>query len=451
MKKLFTKQLRSILMLAAIIILLAGILGGCMSKKDTDETIDKLSEISTDPSDTSEPTSEPTETTPQVTETDPSSDTVMGTVTTDNLNLRSNPSMDNSTIIRQLAAGTRVKIVERKTVDGEEWGRTSEGWIKLMFVALDGEDPVEPTDPEETTDPSDNTDNTATGTTGTITAEKLYIREGAGTSYDTVGSYKKGDTVQILETKNNWGRTDKGWISLKYVQTSGSTTNDTTNNTSNDNTTSSATGKTGTISTGALYIREGAGSSYDAVGKYQKGDKVEILETKNGWGRTDKGWISLKYVDLEGSTSTGSTGSTGSTSSEVVSDGKTTVLGNGVVTIGSLNVRSGPGTSYDKVDTVSAGERRAYYQASGSWVRIKEGWVSTKYFYIEGTTGEGAGTGTVTGNSVNLRTGPGTGFSSNGKVNSGDTVEILAQVTVGKTTWGYTKNGWISMDYVKMS
>ena len=70
---------------------------------------------------------------------------------------------------------------------------------------------------------------------------------------------------------------------------------------------------------------------------------------------------------------------------------------------------------------------------------------------MEGDKGDGNGSGTSTGDSVNIRSGPGTGFSSVGKVNKGDKVDILAQLKIGKHTWGYTGKGWIRMDYVKMN
>ena len=54
--------------------------------------------------------------------------------------------------------------------------------------------------------------------TCTVTAEGLYIREDASISAKPVGSYVKGDKVVILETRDGWGRTDKGWISLDYVK-----------------------------------------------------------------------------------------------------------------------------------------------------------------------------------------------------------------------------------------
>ena len=53
---------------------------------------------------------------------------------------------------------------------------------------------------------------------GTITATELNIREKGTTDSKSLGAYKKGDKVEILEVKGEWGRTDKGWISLKYVK-----------------------------------------------------------------------------------------------------------------------------------------------------------------------------------------------------------------------------------------
>lgn len=73
-----------------------------------------------------------------------------------------------------------------------------------------------------------------------------------------------------------------------------------------------------------------------------------------------------------------------------------------------------------------------------------------EYIYVDGTKGEGAGTGTVTGDQVNIRSGPGTGYESKGSVNSGDTVEILAIFKIGDKSWGCTAKGWICMDYVTM-
>ena len=57
--------------------------------------------------------------------------------------------------------------------------------------------------------------------TGTATVEvntKLTIRKEAKSDGEKVGSYKNGDKVTITEVSGEWGKTDKGWISLKYVK-----------------------------------------------------------------------------------------------------------------------------------------------------------------------------------------------------------------------------------------
>ena len=49
---------------------------------------------------------------------------------------------------------------------------------------------------------------------GIVKADVLNIREGAGTDNIIIGSYKEGTRVPIYEA---WYRTDRGWISAKYV------------------------------------------------------------------------------------------------------------------------------------------------------------------------------------------------------------------------------------------
>lgn len=56
-----------------------------------------------------------------------------------------------------------------------------------------------------------------------------------------------------------------------------------------------------TANTG-LNIRSGASTSYNRVGGYAKNSIVTILAENNGWGKTDKGWISLAYTSREIST-----------------------------------------------------------------------------------------------------------------------------------------------------
>lgn len=51
-----------------------------------------------------------------------------------------------------------------------------------------------------------------------ITANVLNVRSGPGTTYFVVGGLKKGTKVALTEIQNDWGKCDKGWISLEFVK-----------------------------------------------------------------------------------------------------------------------------------------------------------------------------------------------------------------------------------------
>ena len=139
----------------------------------------------------------------------PEQETVIatGVVTADKLNVRSGAGTDNI-VVGYLYAGDKVEIYETTTVNGVTWGRTADGWISLEYVKLDGgeEDPGQET----------------VIARGVVTADKLNVRSGPGTSNSLVDYYYEGDEVEIYETRDvngvTWGRTAKGWISLDYVK-----------------------------------------------------------------------------------------------------------------------------------------------------------------------------------------------------------------------------------------
>ena len=238
-----------------------------------------------------------------------SKDAVNGTVVNcDRVNVRKGPGT-NYERVAKLNAGSKVQILETTMVKNVKWGRTSLGWVSMEYIKLDTTSAPETQKPEaekpetnkpetekpetekpETQKPVGGNTGTATAKTGTIVkTTELRVRAGAGTKYEKVATLKKGDRVVILETAQvgnaTWGRIEKGWIHMYYVQLDGTEV------------------PNGTISrtvTTELRIRAGAGTSYDKVGTYKKGEVVLIYETTtvNGflWGRTDKGWISMEYV-----------------------------------------------------------------------------------------------------------------------------------------------------------
>ena len=74
-------------------------------------------------------------------------------------------------------------------------------------------------------------------------------------------------------------------------------------------TASFANSNEGTVTADALNVRSGPSTSYGITTKLYKGDKVEILETSNGWHKIKEsngkiGWVSGDYIKVSsGSTS----------------------------------------------------------------------------------------------------------------------------------------------------
>lgn len=210
----------------------------------------------------------------------------------------------------------------------------------------------------------------------------------------------------------------------------------------------SGDGKKGVVVASELNIRSSASNTGERVGSYKYGDRITVLESNNGWGRTDKGWVSLSYVYMDGDV------------------GSNSVYG--TVTASQLNVRTGPGTNYDRVKSLNLNDRVQIMEqvkiGNTAWGYTSGGWVSMEFIRVEGaasnntpyipngtTTAPSSGTATITGSNVNVRAGAGTNFQIVGSLSYGDIVTVLETTTVGNSQWGRINNGWFCMDYARMN
>lgn len=331
-------------------------------------------------------TTEPTE--PPVTEpTEPPEEPkkIMGTVKVNEfLRVRKGPSTGYAEVCR-LKPNDRVEILEQKIVGATVWGRISQGWISMDYVKLDSTDNSDTgnTGGSDNTGNDGNTGSTApAGTTGTIVncSQWVRIRSGAGTGYSIAGYYYPGDKVTITEQKTvgsiKWGKTEKGWVSMDYVKLDSTSSGNTGSAGGNGGTTggTATTAKTGKIVNCSEWvrIRSGAGTSYSIAGYYYPGDKVTITEQKTvgsiKWGKTEKGWVSMDYVQLD-TTSSGTT--------EPAKVIKT-------ITADCLNVRNKPGTSGTSVVAyLYYGTKVEILETTTvngtQWGRISSGWISMDY------------------------------------------------------------------------
>lgn len=284
-----------------------------------------------------------------------------GVITANDLNIRNDAGTNGTTIVGKYRKGDVVTILETK--DG--WGRTSLGWILLEYVKSN-DDSGNKTDTGTTggTDKTD-TSKTDTGKTdtgngsdkviaqGIVLAGDLNVRSSPSTAGDRIKSLSYGTWVEIYEKSDGWGRTKDGWISLNYIYQDGTKTND-------------AIG--GVVTGSGLNIRQRPNTTSDSLGSYSAGTYVEILaQFTSGdytWGRTEKGWIRLDYVYLEGADVGES--------------------GNGTVNTDGLNIRKGPGTGYESVGSYNEGDEVVIlYQlevGETTWGCVGKGrWISLKY------------------------------------------------------------------------
>ena len=281
-----------------------------------------------------------------------------GTVNVDVLNIRSGAGTNHS-VITKAYKGNVVEILDQSN----GWYKVklsngTTGWASGQYI---------------TKGSGSNSGEVAVSGYGTVTTSTLNVRSGVGTSNSIIGKVHKGDRVELLASKSGWYKIrlsngSTGWASGDYI-TKGS-------NNSSSNSGEVAVSGYGTVTTSTLNVRSGAGTSYSIVGKVYKGNKVELLASKNGWykiklsnGKT--GWASSDYI-TKGSDNSGN------------DSGEVAISGYGTVTTSTLNVRSGAGTSYSVVGKVYKGNKVELLASKNGWYKIKlsngkTGWASSDY------------------------------------------------------------------------
>ena len=302
-----------------------------------------------------------------------------------------------------------------------------------------------------TNKPNNNNNNTnTTYQLGTVTATGLNVRSGAGVGYSIVGAYRKGDQVKIYaqSTANGmtWGQTDKGWVSMNYIQL--------VNNNNNNNSNNGTVLATGTVRANTnLNVRNGAGVGYTRVGNLTGGTAVNIYErvTVNGaeWGRIGTNqWVCMAYIVLNNSNN---------------NNNNTTTTGTGtVISSTGLNIRVGAGATYNRVGTLTPGSQVTIYEVvtngNQQWGRIGiNQWVCMTYVRMNSGNNNGNITipstgcqGRVTTN-MNVRAGAGTKNAIVGRLTAGSTVTIYELTTVNGVYWGRIASGWVCMSYIQMT
>ena len=288
--------------------------------------------------------------------------------------------------------------------------------------------------------------------TGIVTAHALRVREGPSRTDLVLGLIYKGEIVELLDTspEGTWKnlRTVEGivgWSSAKYLLDQGGEPLPDPE---------PATGQY-RVTAHALYVREGPGRTYRAIGYLKRDDVVSAISVSadGKWKQIRHanglaGWCSGKYLFYMG-------------------DPEPPPEPNTIryqVTAYALYVREGPGSSYKAITYLREGDivSGISTSADGKWRQIRLnsgeiGWSSCKYLSSLGPEkppfepDPEAGQFRVTTESLHLRLGPNTGYESVGMLKKGEIVTAI-EPSPDKKWFQIQRSGgeigWCASDYL---
>ena len=256
---------------------------------------------------------------------------------------------------------------------------------------------------------------------GIVTATSLNVRSGPATSYTTKFIVNKGDNVTVEDSADGWYKiTTKdgknGWASSKYIQTSQNTTT------------------TKVVSVSSLNMRSGPSTSYNIIEVLTKDTQVEVISVEDGWAK-------IKYNSK-----------TGYVSNQYLSDKKVEeVTQIKYVNATTLNVRSGPSTTYSIIDTLKQNAKVEVISIENNWAKIKHnneiGYVSAEYL-SDKKVEEVTQTKYVNATILNVRSGPSTTYSIIDTLKQNDEVKVISI----EDGWAKIKHndeiGYVSAQYL---
>ena len=185
----------------------------------------------------------------------------------------------------------------------------------------------------------------------------------------------------------------------------------------------------GTVTASSLNVRSGPSTSYTVVTTVKKNDKVNILQSSNGWYKIEtssgkQGWVSSSYISASNSNTNNSTNN--NTQSNIA-----------IVNTDGLNFRNGAGTSYSIIKVLNKGEKVEVISESNGWSKVKHdsrlGYVASQYI-DKATTNYTIKE--VNTDGLNVRKGPSTSYESIGKIDKGTSVEVISE-----------SDGWSKINY----
>ena len=356
------------------------------------------------------------------------------------------------------------------------------GWIDLNYVVLDGS-------MHEEDIPSDIPEGSPNGKAPiakgiVVNTDNVNVRKNAYVGPNLVGKLPRGTKINIYEYATThgvkWALHEKGWSSMQYIHEVQDPENQKPENQkpsnsgdvgTDTNTTPLAKGQV--IPNVTLIVRSGPGTQYEKLGFMNASNRFSVFQTKmsNGaqWGRTEKGWICMTYVRLDGDITIEQP------ETESKPADKPDTLGQGRVANCSthVNVRANASAQSALQGTYPLNTVIVLLEETSNngfdWYRTEKGWVCGTYVMkiaapdittpvnpIVPNPGSpvvpGVGTtGTIVcNNTVNVRKDAGIYNAKVMTLRNGSVVNIKGSKVVDGATWYEIDQGWVAGNYVQM-
>ncbi len=187
-------------------------------------------------------------------------------------------------------------------------------------------------------------------------------------------------------------------------------------------------------------LRTGPSTSYDVADSLARGTALELT------GTVGEDWSQVKYNGEEyyiSNSLISETDPTGKAQAEEAASSQTApASGDGIGTleiVQEANVRSGPGTNYDKVGVAKVGSEYTILDVTSDskWYKIdfggKTGYINRNMVSVIEL--DYSATATVISD-VNIRSGPGSGYDKMGVAKAGESLTVVG-----------TSNGWYKISY----
>ncbi|WHY73810.1 SH3 domain-containing protein [Fictibacillus enclensis] len=212
----------------------------------------------------------------------------------------------------------------------------------------------------------------------------LNLRKGATTKSSVIKTLNDGEKVTVYSESNGWAKVkvsgSTGYVITKYLTATkpGSTSKPKPAPTQTPE--PKTTTKYVKVS-GALNLRKDATTKSSVIKTLKDGEEVTVYSESNGWAKvkagSSTGYVSTKYL------TTTKPGTAKPSPAPKPSEPETVVRFVDVDASSSLNVRSGPGTTFAVVTKLARDTAVTLLSQSGSWSKIsangKTGYVSTSY------------------------------------------------------------------------